>query len=98
MLVCSVVYAQDIADKDTADSGLVGLAAGMVEDMLDMLTIEKGRNSLSIYPTAGYSPRTGFELGVMPVWRIKPNDRIHNRWFTMHMAIDATTRCRSVIV
>ena len=66
------VAGQNEQEPDTTKQKLVEQAAGLVEDALDLVTIEKGRSTYSFYPMAGYSPRTGFEIGMMPVWRIKP--------------------------
>ncbi|MBK3517205.1 BamA/TamA family outer membrane protein [Carboxylicivirga marina] len=74
LLTSITMRAQEVEKQDTLDNGFVEQAAGMVEGLIDMVTFEKGRSTLSFYPMAGYSPRTGFEIGVMPVWRIKPRN------------------------
>ncbi|WP_430810290.1 MULTISPECIES: BamA/TamA family outer membrane protein [unclassified Carboxylicivirga] len=70
--LCNQVMAQEEVVIDTLDASLVEQAASLVEDVIDFVTIEKGRTTLSLYPMAGFSPRTGFIIGVMPVWRIRP--------------------------
>lgn len=72
LLYCGAVMAQEDSKNDSVKTSLVEQAAVLVEDMIDMVTVERGRSTWSFYPMAGYSPRTGFEIGVMPVWRIKP--------------------------
>lgn len=74
LFLCKGVCAQEEQVVDTSKNTMVEQAAVMVEDVIDMITIERGRSTLSFYPMAGYSPRTGFEIGVMPVWRIKPRN------------------------
>ncbi|WP_439182343.1 BamA/TamA family outer membrane protein [Carboxylicivirga taeanensis] len=66
------IRAQEEVKSDSSSQTLVEQAAVLVEEVIDMVTIERGRNTFSFYPMAGYSPRTGFELGLMPVWRIRP--------------------------
>ncbi|TRX65977.1 BamA/TamA family outer membrane protein [Carboxylicivirga sp. M1479] len=75
------LHAQEPAVSDTTDNTFVEKAAVLVEDVIDLVTIEKGRSTISLYPMAGYSPRTGFEIGVMPVWRIKPKNIDENRFY-----------------
>lgn len=75
------VFAQEDAQADSTNRTLVEQAAVLVEDMIDMVTVERGRSTLSFYPMAGYSPRTGFEIGVMPVWRIKPRHTDECRFY-----------------
>lgn len=79
--LCLPAWAQEKTPADTINRTFVEQAACLVEDMIDMVTVEKGRSTLSFYPMAGYSPRTGFELGVMPVWRIKPRNTDHSRFY-----------------
>lgn len=68
-------------DTDSVKSGYVNKIAGFAEEVIDMVTFEKGRRTLSFYPLAGYSPRTGFEVGIMPVLRIKPKKRVNNKYY-----------------
>ncbi len=83
LLFCfwGVVQGQEPVRKDTSDLNLVEQAAELAEHLIDMVTIEKGRSSLSFYPMAGYSPRTGIEFGLMPVWRIKPKEDIDSKFY-----------------
>ena len=77
----SELIGQEHIEKDTLDENLIEQAAGLAEDLIDMVTIEKGRHTLSFYPMAGYSPRTGVEFGLMPVWRIKPKDDAGSKYY-----------------
>ncbi len=74
LVLINTTVAQNTEKKDSLnvaeDNGVVNL----IEDMIDLVSFEKNRHSLTIYPMAGYSPRQGFHIGVMPVWRIKPNE------------------------
>lgn len=72
LILCSGIYAQEEVIKDSTNGTLAEQAAILVEEIIDKVTIERGRSTLSFYPMSGYSPRTGFEVGLMPVWRIKP--------------------------
>jgi len=67
--------------SDSTSNSFAEKAAGLVENAIDMVTIERGRTTLSFYPLAGYSPRTGFEIGVMPVWRIKPKSDVECEFY-----------------
>jgi hypothetical protein len=69
----SQVVAQSSDSLVVAD-GLVEKSIHLAEKTLSYLTYENGRHSVAVFPAAGYSPRTGFEYGVMPVWRIQPRD------------------------
>jgi len=60
------------APADSLNQNLLEQAAGLAEEVLDLVTWEKGRHTVSVFPMAGYSPRTGYEIGIMPVWRIQP--------------------------
>ncbi|MFT3739922.1 MAG: BamA/TamA family outer membrane protein [Breznakibacter sp.] len=64
----SIVLAPD-------SSGVFGKMVAWGETVLDAFSVEKGRHSLAVYPAAGYTPRTGIEFGVMPIWRIDPMQR-----------------------
>lgn len=68
------------APLDTLDQNLLEQAAELAEEVLDLVTWEKGRHTVSVYPMAGYSPRTGYEIGIMPVWRIKPAGEVKSNY------------------
>lgn len=55
---------------DSIQMNLFAKVAALSEEVLELVTWEKGRHTMSIYPTAGYSPRTGLTFGIMPVWQI----------------------------
>jgi len=81
ILLCFTTNAQHVVNKDTTNSSLTDKAVGLVEGAIDLVTFEKGRHNLTIYPMAGYSPRQGLHIGVMPVWRIKPNEDISSDYY-----------------
>lgn len=78
ILYCGVVEkglkAQASIETDSLSRNILTRGADLAEDMLDIVTVEKGRHVFSVYPAMGYSPRTGLELGIMPVWRIQAVD------------------------
>jgi len=69
----SQVVAQT-SDSLIVVDGLVEKSIHLAEKTLSYLTYENGRHSVAVFPAAGFSPRTGFEYGVMPVWRIQPRE------------------------
>ncbi|MCU4154511.1 BamA/TamA family outer membrane protein [Carboxylicivirga sp. A043] len=74
------IKAQESEKQDTSVVEEAG-AVGLIEDLIDLVSFEKGRHGLVFYPMAGYSPRQGFHIGVMPVWRIKPNANIDCEYY-----------------
>jgi outer membrane protein assembly factor BamA len=64
--------AQGSAVDSLAEKGLIAKAVHLAESTLHLLTFEQGRHSVAVFPAVGYTPRTGIEYGLMPVWRIKP--------------------------
>lgn len=89
-LICFKVYAQGRAD--TLKTNIFDRGAGLVEAALDMVTWEKGRHAISVYPTAGFSPRTGIEVGLMPVWRLSPVDKQNGRPSTLATTFQISTQ------
>lgn len=79
-LSCRAVLSFGQAAAEKKQPNLLEQAAGLAEDMLDLVTWEKGRHAISVYPMAGYSPRTGLEFGIMPVWRIQPSEQITSQY------------------
>ncbi len=89
LFVSASVNAQE--ESDTLKSNIFSKGAGLVETVLDLVTWETGRHAFSLYPAAGYSPRTGIELGVMPVWRISPVDKESGRPTTLAGSLQFST-------
>ncbi|WP_430813566.1 BamA/TamA family outer membrane protein [Carboxylicivirga sp. RSCT41] len=77
---CLQLLGQEVTVNDSGDVEENG-AVGLIEDVIDLVSMEKGRHSLIFYPMAGYSPRQGFHIGVMPVWRIKPAAEIECEYY-----------------
>lgn len=69
------------ADSLIVVGGFIERSIHLAEKTLSYLTYESGRHSVAVFPAAGYSPRTGFEYGVMPVWRIKPEDEHRSEFY-----------------
>ncbi|MCU4175623.1 BamA/TamA family outer membrane protein [Carboxylicivirga sp. N1Y90] len=63
--------AQTAEKEDSIKSNWLAKGAGFADDLLGVVTMENGRHAFSIYPAMGYSPRTGLEFGIMPVWRMQ---------------------------
>jgi hypothetical protein len=61
-----------VPDSTIVKSGLLNSSVSFAEQLLDAFTFESGRNTIAVVPVLGYSPQTGLEYGVMPVWRILP--------------------------
>jgi outer membrane protein assembly factor BamA len=73
MMVHVVVAQQPLsADSIHRKTGFIDGSVQLAENVMEALTFEKGRNSIAVIPVLGYSPQTGLEYGVMPVWRILP--------------------------
>lgn len=69
-----VLCAQKPEDDDSA---LIHRLANFGESVLNKLTYERPAYFVAVYPTAGFSRRTGLELGVMPIlgWHSKDGER-----------------------
>lgn len=89
-LSCIKVLAE--SKSDTLSTNIFERGAGMVETVLDLVTFEKGRSAFTIYPAAGYSPRTGLEIGVMPVWRLNPIDKVNGRPSSLASSFQISTK------
>lgn len=81
ILLCAVIGEISAQQNERDTATLVDRAAGLAEYMLDLVTWEKERYIFSIYPMAGYSPRTGAEIGLMPVLRILPKKQSDSPYF-----------------
>jgi outer membrane protein assembly factor BamA len=74
--------------------GKTDALSGFGEQMLDLLTWQRGDKVLVIYPAGGYSSRTGLEAGIMPVFSWKDNsdkDRPTGRPNTLMATIQLST-------
>ncbi|MCU4166272.1 BamA/TamA family outer membrane protein [Carboxylicivirga caseinilyticus] len=80
------------SQNDTVKTNLLEWGVGLAEEVLDAVTWEKGRHVVSVYPAAGYSPRTGIEIGVMPVWRIGSLNKEMNRPTTLASSFQVSTK------
>lgn len=80
------------SQEDTSKVNILEWGVGLAEDVLDMVTWEKGHHVISVYPAVGYSPRTGIEVGVMPVWRIGSHDKTLNRPTTLASSFQVSTK------
>lgn len=58
--------------SQTSVGGFMDDIAGVGEMVLERLTFRGSHGILAIYPAGGYSPASGFELGIMPVYSWKP--------------------------
>jgi hypothetical protein len=67
------ILAQPSSIPDTSSNNLFYKAAGLAEELIDWVTWEQPGYTFSLYPMGGYSPRTGFEFGVMPVFSLPPS-------------------------
>ncbi len=56
-------------ETDSIRAGFINRSVALAERVLDLLTYDTPRFSMAVYPNAGYSDRTGFEIGVTPVLR-----------------------------
>lgn len=74
------VQAQQV-DTVSAKSGFLDWSVNLAENVLERFSVEKGRHSVAVFPVAGYTPRTGIEYGLMPVWRIEPKEGRTGRYY-----------------
>jgi hypothetical protein len=70
-----------VVDSAASKNGFVDGTVKLAEEVLDVLTLEKGRTTVTIIPVMGYSPQTGLEFGVMPVVRILPSKLGDERYY-----------------
>ena len=68
------------ADKTAQKRSLLGKTTDLADKMIDMVTWEKPKYTFSLFPVGGYSPRTGFEFGVMPVFRINTQEETGSKY------------------
>ncbi len=62
---------QEIAvDTTVQKKSFIDKTTDLADNMIDMVTWEKPKYTFSLFPIGGYSPRTGFEFGIMPVFKI----------------------------
>nr|WP_319399386.1 BamA/TamA family outer membrane protein [uncultured Carboxylicivirga sp.] len=80
------------SQDDTTKVNFLEWGVGLAEDVLDFVTWEKGRHVVSVYPAVGYSPRTGIEVGVMPVWRIESANQKLSRPTTLATSFQVSTK------
>ena len=61
----------DTLVEDASGAGALARWAGFGEKVLDLVTWERRGRTLVLYPSGGFSPRNGLEVGVTPVlsWR-----------------------------
>lgn len=67
-------------DSLSPPQGFVSHMTELAESVLDVVSVEKGRHSWAVYPAVGYTPRTGIEFGLMPIWRINPVEGGRSRY------------------
>lgn len=70
--ISPLLFAQRAVVDSSSQGGLESMTL-LAEKMMNCLTFEKGCHSVFVFPVAGYSPVSGLEIGMMPVWRIKPD-------------------------
>ncbi len=58
---------QDRVDSIHHKKSFIDKTTDLADKMIDMVTWEKPKYTFSLYPIGGYSPRTGFEFGIMPI-------------------------------
>ena len=63
-------FGQEAIDTTAQKKSFVDITTGLADKMIEMATWEKPKYTFSLYPIGGYSPRTGFEFGIMPVLSI----------------------------
>ena len=69
------------SDVDTTQQkSLIDKTTDLADDMIDMVTWEKEHFTFSLFPVGGYSPRTGFEFGVMPVFQINTHEEAGSKY------------------
>ena len=70
---------QEVNDSVAAeDRSFADKATGLADKIIDAVTWEKPRCTFSLYPIGGYSPRTSFEFGIMPVISLKSTKKIES--------------------
>jgi len=80
------------SQEDTSKVNILEWGVGLADDVLDMVTWQKGHHVISVYPAVGYSPRTGIELGLMPVWRMGSRNKGLNRPTTLASSFQVSTK------
>ncbi len=73
-------------DTSVQKRSFIDKTTGLADKMIDMVTWEKPKYTFSLFPIGGYSPRTGFEFGIMPVFQIntqKEDGSKYNRTTTI---------------
>ncbi len=70
LLLLINISGQGANDSIPQKKSFVDKTTGLADKMIDIVTWEKPKYTFSLYPIGGYSPRTGFEFGVMPVINI----------------------------
>jgi hypothetical protein len=82
------------SDSIRSDSSFLNSVSNLSEKVLDIVTWEKPRYTFAIIPAIGYSPRTQFEVGVMPIWRFKPRNTKQSSFYrptTLAQTIQVST-------
>ncbi len=91
VLFCLFFSVKGQNQNDSVSNNLLEKGVELAETMLDLVTWENERHVVSVYPAGGYSPRTGLEVGIMPVWRIKPGNIDLSRPTTVATSFQVST-------
>lgn len=67
-LVCLINCAALAAQSEGEEKSILDKFSGFGELVIDKLTFPTEKGVFAIYPSGGYSSRTGLELGIMPIY------------------------------
>ena len=90
-----ILFAQKPAGED---STLIHRLTNLGESLLNNLTYERPEYFLAVYPTAGFSRRTGLEFGVMPILGWHSTDlerRLNTLGFTVQFSSKSMIEIRA---
>ncbi|NPA35929.1 MAG: BamA/TamA family outer membrane protein [Chlorobi bacterium] len=71
---------EQVSDTLTEKKSFIDKTTDLADSMIDMITWEKPKYTFSLFPVGGYSPRTGFEFGIMPVFQINTHKEAGSKY------------------
>ncbi|QZT38222.1 outer membrane protein assembly factor [Halosquirtibacter xylanolyticus] len=76
-IMCVATLSSFAQQQDTlVNKNLIDHTTELVSKTLDKVTFTHDKYSFSLYPMLGFGPQTGFQVGIMPVFRFIPKDTL----------------------
>ncbi len=86
--IAGQVASPDSVYTTSREEGFFFNLAGFGEKVLDKVTWEQGDYVFTVYPSGGYSPRNGLEVGLMPAFKWESSGRVN----TITMGLEVSAR------